>query len=129
MLVVDSSVLVELLVGRPPRADLRHRLSGSTWHVPHLADIEVLHVLRGLVLRGAIAGERAEEATADYERLQLTRYPHTGFLGRVWALRGNLTAYDATFVALAELLGAPLITMDARIAAAPVHHAEVEVFS
>jgi predicted nucleic acid-binding protein len=57
----------------------------------------------------------------------LTRYPHRGLLPRVWALRDNLTAYDAVYVALAEALDAPLVTRDRRLAAGPGHQAVVEV--
>jgi predicted nucleic acid-binding protein len=58
----------------------------------------------------------------------IRRYPHTALLDRIWALRHNLTAYDAAYVALAEALGAPLLTCDARLAAAPGHTARIECF-
>ena len=63
---------------------------------------------------------------ADFSSLRITRYPQTLLLDRMWELRDNLTAYDAAFVALAEVLGAPLVTTDARLASTPGHHATIE---
>jgi predicted nucleic acid-binding protein len=71
---------------------------------------------------------RADAVRADFSALRITRYPHTLLLDRMWELRENLTAYDATFVALAEVLDAPLVTTDARLAAAPGHRAAIEVY-
>lgn len=58
----------------------------------------------------------------------MTRYPHTASLEHIWELKDNLTAYDAAYVALTELLGAPLVTLDARLAQAPGLRAPVEVY-
>jgi predicted nucleic acid-binding protein len=60
--------------------------------------------------------------------MNVVRYPHAPLAARIWDLRENLTAYDAAYVALAETLGAPLITMDARLAQAPGIRAAVEVY-
>ena len=65
----------------------------------------------------------------DFAELSLIRYPHERLADRVWELRHNLTAYDGVFVALAEALGAPLVTCDARLAAAPELRAEIELFA
>ncbi len=72
--------------------------------------------------------DRAAEARADLAELSITRYPLGSMADRVWELRGNLTAYDAAFVALAEALGASLITCDRRLAKASSHRARVEVY-
>ena len=76
-----------------------------------------------MTIARAISDERAADARSDFDEFTLLRYSHQPFSDRVWELRHNLTAYDATFVALAEALEAPLVTCDARLAAAPGHHA------
>ena len=83
-------------------------------------------VLRRLVAQGLLSVDRAGDARTDYADLAILRYPHLPFLDRIWELRANLTASDAAFVALSEALGAPLVTTDARLAAAPGHRAHVE---
>jgi predicted nucleic acid-binding protein len=70
---------------------------------------------------------RGREALGDLERLGIERYPHSPLMSRVWALRDNVTAYDAVYLALAEALRAPLVTFDSTLAAAPGHRADVEV--
>jgi predicted nucleic acid-binding protein len=95
---------------------------------PHLIDIELLHALRRLNALGELTADRAADARVDFRDLALVRYPHVSLSDRIWELRDNLTAYDAAFVALAESLDAPLVTCDARLGAAPVHDAQIEVF-
>ena len=129
MLVVDSSAVLEALAARDPATRLVDRLAGDgDLHAPHLIDTEVLHALRRMLRKGQISGERAHDARTDYAELTLVRYPHEPLNDRVWELRENLTAYDATFVALAEALDVPLITCDARLAAAPGSRARIEVY-
>ncbi len=128
MLVVDTSALVAALVADPPSAVLVQRLGAeSELHAPHLIDVEALSALRRLVRLGHLPVERAETVREDLRDLAIVRYPHAMLLDRMWELRDNLTAYDAAFVALSEVLGAPLVTADARVAAAPGHFAQVEV--
>ena len=130
MIVVDSSALVDSLVGRPPSLTLLTRLAADRdLHAPHLVDMEVLNALRALVQIGELSDSRAADARTDFARLTITRYPHQGLADRMWELRHNLTAYDAAFVVLSETLDAPLITTDRRLAEAPGHHAQVEVFA
>lgn len=129
MLVVDSSAVLEALAARDPAPGLVERLAeDGDLHAPHLIDTEILHALRRLLRRGQISGERAHDARSDFAELTLVRYPHEPLNDRVWELRENLTAYDATFVALAEALDSPLITCDARLAAAPAFHARIELY-
>jgi predicted nucleic acid-binding protein len=90
-------------------------------------DIEVAQVLRRFTLRGDIQPEQGRQALQDLADFPMDRHSHEMLLPRIWALRENLTAYDATYVALAELLGATLLTRDGRIARAPGHSARVEV--
>lgn len=129
MLVVDSSAALTALAARDPAPELVERLADDgDLHAPHLIDTEILHALRRLRRRGQISAERAHDARTDFAELTLVRYPHEPLNDRVWELRENLTAYDATFVALAEALDVPLVTCDARLAAAPGHHAHIEVY-
>jgi predicted nucleic acid-binding protein len=100
---------------------------GEALHAPHLVDIEITHVLRRYAAASDMSAERGREALEDPADLSVRRYPHDIFLPRVWELRANLTAYDAVYVALAEALGAPLLTRDRRIASAARRHARVEV--
>ncbi|MBA3812291.1 MAG: type II toxin-antitoxin system VapC family toxin [Caulobacteraceae bacterium] len=128
MIVVDASALLEALLRTPAAKAVEKRLfaPGQTLYAPHLVDVEVAQVIRRYVLNGDIAGERGRAALADLGDLPLRRYPHDWLLPRVWDLRNNLTAYDAVYVALAEALGAVLITRDRRLAAAAGHHARIE---
>ena len=129
MLVVDTSAVVGALVGRPPVGAVLDRLAADgDLSAPHLLDVEFLHALRRLVRTGELGEDRAADARGDFAALAIARYEHTVVADRVWELRHGLTAYDATFVALAELLEVPLVTCDARLARAPGHHATVELF-
>lgn len=120
MLIVDTSAVLTALVERVPDSGLIQRLSDDgDLHAPHLIDVEILHALRGLVRGGKLTADRAEDVRTDVADLAITRYGHEPLVDRAWALRDNLTAYDAVFVALSEALDVPLITCDARLAAAP----------
>lgn len=127
MIVVDASALLEVLLRttRAPGVEAVLFAADDTLHAPHLIDLEVAQVLRRYERAGQIDPERGREALADLSDLPLTRYPHQVFLARIWVLRGNLTAYDAVYVALAEALDAPLVTCDAALATAAGHHARV----
>jgi predicted nucleic acid-binding protein len=129
VVVVDTSAVVAALVARPRAPDLDARLKADgELHAPHLIDVELLHALQRLLGAGALTGERAADARADFADLSVVRYPHVALADRAWELRDNLTPYDAMFVALAELLDVPLITCDARLERAPGHGAQVDVY-
>lgn len=116
MKVVDAGVIVELVAGGLDP----DRLGTDDLAAPHLLDSEVTHVLRRLVLRGALTDEQAAVAMDGFIELAITRYPADWLRPRMWALRHNLSAYDATFVALTETIAATsLLTTDARLANAP----------
>ena len=116
MRVLDAGVVVDLLVGRLDETALGDEEAG----VPHLLDSEVTSVLRRLVLRGDLTVEQGDAAMARFGQLDLERFPADWLRARMWDLRENLTAYDATYVALAEAVGATaLLTTDARLAGAP----------
>jgi predicted nucleic acid-binding protein len=129
MMVVDASTILELLLNTPAAGRIAERLfpPGESLHAPHLLDIEVAQVIRRYCRAGELASERGREALADLADLPITRYPHDFLLARIWELRHNLTAYDASYVALAEALDAPLLTCDRRLAAASGHDARIEV--
>jgi predicted nucleic acid-binding protein len=129
MLVVDTSAVLEALAARDPAPGLIERLAeDGDLHGPHLIDTEMLHALRRMSMSDQISNDRAEDARSDFASLALVRYSHQPLSDRVWELRHNVTAYDATFIALAEALAAPLITCDARLASAPGHSAQIELF-
>lgn len=126
MIVIDSSTVIDLLLSEHSDV-IRARLTGTQLHAPHLLDHEFLNAVRGLVLGSRTSAHRAREALTDFDDLRIVRWAMTGPLReRVFGLRHNLTAYDASYVALAEVLDCPLVTRDARIARA-VSGVRVEV--
>jgi predicted nucleic acid-binding protein len=129
VIIVDTSAVLAALVGRPRSTPLGERLVDEELHAPHLLDVEFLHALRRLVATRSLALTRAEDARDDLLDLSIVRYPHHPLSDRIWNLRGALTAYDATFVALAEALDAPLVTCDAKLGRSKGHDARVEVFA
>jgi predicted nucleic acid-binding protein len=129
MPVLDASVLVEYVVGGERSEAVSERLMDAKtalW-APHLADAEVGHVLRRAELAGEISQTRARAALADLRDLPLRRAPHVSLLERAWALRANLSFYDGLYVALAEALELPLLTLDARLQRAAGTRARIEV--
>jgi predicted nucleic acid-binding protein len=113
--VLDAGVVVDLLVGRVDGTALGDEEAG----VPHLLDSEVTSVLRRLVLRGDLTVAQGDAAMARFGQLERERFAADRLRPRMWDLRENLTAYDATCVALAEAVGATaLLTTDARLAGA-----------
>lgn len=129
MIVLDASAAIEWLLQSPVGVKIEHRIfpPSESLHAPHLLDVEVAQVLRRHVRDKAITAQRGQEALEDLGDLPLSRYPHDFLIPRIWELRATLTAYDAAYVALAELLDAPLLTCDGKIASAPGHAANVEV--
>lgn len=129
MIVVDASVVVEVLLRTPAADAIAERLftPRETLHAPHLMDVEVAQVLRRYVARGELQPEHGRALVALLAQFPITRHAHQPLLARIWTLRDNLTAYDAAYVALAEGLRAPLLTRDERLAAAPGALASVEL--
>jgi predicted nucleic acid-binding protein len=130
LIVVDASAAVTMFLNLgPSAARVRNRLrQAEEVHIPHLFDVEVLHALRHHSLRGDLPGKQGRLILSLLYEMKAVRYPHAPLAARIWELRENLTAYDACYVALAEVLDAPLVTMDARLAQAPGIRAEVELY-
>lgn len=129
MIVLDASAAIELALRSTAGLAVQARIAHESMHAPQLLLVEVAQVLRRLSFAGVLPAGRAEEALTDISDLDVDLYGHEPLMGRVWQLRENLTAYDAAYVALAEGLGAPLVTFDERLAAAPGHLASVEVLT
>lgn len=129
MIVTDASVILDLLLNTPAAGRIKARLfgTGETLHAPALLDLEIAQVLRRYAAHQDLSAERGRAALAVLERFPIARYPHEPLLRRIWELRGNLTAYDAAYIALAEGLDATFLTRDAHVASAPMHRATVEV--
>lgn len=129
VVVIDASAVVALVTSRSDAAsDLAARLAGAVLHAPHLLPTEVDSALRGLVLGGRLTLEQGVAAREAAQRIPIDLWPWELIADRAWDLRPNLITYDAGYVALAELLSAPLVTGDRRIADAPGLRCEVEVF-
>lgn len=129
MIVLDASATIEWLLHSPTGVKIDQRIFSplESLHAPHLLDVEVAQVLRRYVRDKAITARRGQEALEDLADMPLSRYPHDLLIPRIWELRATLTAYDAAYVALAELLDARLLTCDGKIASASGHHAIVDV--
>jgi predicted nucleic acid-binding protein len=124
MRVIDAGVVVELVAN-----DLDpDRLGDEELAVPHLIDSEVTNVLRRLVAQKVLSDRQGTDAFDGFSRLTLTRFSAESLRPRMWELRPNLSAYDATYVALAEATGATsLLTTDVRLASAPGINCRVEL--
>jgi predicted nucleic acid-binding protein len=120
---------LELLLNTPRARAVAERVLDPAENVaaPHLLDVEVLQGLRRYARQRILDADRGRQAIEDLGALPLTRYPHGALADRVWELRDNLTAYDATYVALAEALDAVLLTGDGKLAGAPGHRVRIEV--
>jgi len=130
VIVLDASAAVDWLLQTSTGKQIENRIYSrhESLHAPHLLDLEVGQVLRRLTREGIVLPARADQAVQDLLDMRLTRYPHFALLPRIWQLHHNLTAYDAAYIVLSEILGAPLITRDARLISASSHTARIEVF-
>jgi predicted nucleic acid-binding protein len=131
VIVVDASAVLELLLRTPAGRRVEGRLFDrpAPLHAPHLLDVEVAQVLRRFVARGEVSAGRGAASLRLLDAFPLRRHPHRPLLERMWSLRANLSAYDAAYVALAEALGAVLVTRDKRLGGVPGLHATVEVLA
>jgi predicted nucleic acid-binding protein len=128
VIVLDASVVVDLLLGTQAAGPLAARIRAATpWHAPAVLDLEVANAIRRLCAIHQTSEERGSRAITDLAALPVRRYPHTPLLERIWQLRANLTAYDAAYVALAETLRVALVTRDRRLAKTRGHRARIDV--
>jgi predicted nucleic acid-binding protein len=129
VIVIDASALIEALLDTPAGQAISAQLSENPGelHAPHLIDLEVTNVLRRYAISRTLPTERCQQALADFGNFPIYRHPHEPLLSRIWELRDNLSAYDAAYVVLAEMLGAPLLTHDQRIAGSAGHRARIEL--
>jgi predicted nucleic acid-binding protein len=123
VIVLDASVVVETLLQRKDGLRIQERVldRAESRHAPHLLDVEVIQVVRRYRLAGRIDLQRAGQMLDDLSVVPIERHAHKVLL------RANLTAYDAPYVALAEALGAPLLTRDGGLASVPGHDAAIEL--
>jgi len=112
LIVVDASAALAALLNNGPA---RLALASDQLHAPHLVDSEVVNALRRRVSTVQLKPDDAWKALDTWRRLGLTRYAAIGMIERIWLLRNNLSAYDASYVALAEQLGCALLTCDGRL--------------
>lgn len=130
MLVVDASAVVEVVMGTPTGFVIEEAVFGSDESIaaPHLIDVEVLHVVRRCHHQRLLSTERSEQALEDLADLPITRFGHSPLYSAIWRLRDHLTAYDAAYVALAEMLDAPIVTCDGKLARSTGHNVNVRLF-
>lgn len=114
--MLDASAALSALLAAGPA---RQALTDQQVHVPHLIDVEVASGVRRRVAAGRLAADDGWTTLDTWRRLGMTRYATPSLLGRIWQLRENVSAYDATYVALAEALGCALLTADGRLSRAP----------
>jgi len=128
MLVVDASCLYEVVADGTRAEDVRRRLAADPEHAaPHVVDVEVISVIRRDHRLGRLDGTAAGQAVEDLRDWPGERFGHQPLLHRVWELRATVRAWDAAYVALAEALGAALLTLDARLAAASGPRCRIDV--
>lgn len=128
MLVIDASCLFEVVADTPRAPQIAARVTADSDHfAPEVIDVEVLGVIRAQYLRGNLDGTAAGQAVADLRDWPGERFSHRYLLDRVWQLRDSVRGWDAFYVALAELLGATLLTLDERLARAHGPRCRIEV--
>jgi predicted nucleic acid-binding protein len=128
VIVLDASVVVELLINSEIGMRIRDELSqrNDSFIAPHLIDVEVISAIRRLTTHERVDAHRSKQFLTALEALPVVRYSHAPLLGRIWELRHNFTAYDATYIALAEATGADLYTCDEKLVKG--HRVRVKVF-
>ena len=123
--VIDASAAAEYLLRTPVGLRLQEIVEGAFLIAPALLDVEVLSVLRRAVLHKGLAEARAGLALEDLSTWPIDRVPHTSLIGEAWRYRHNVSAYDAFYVAVARLYGAPLLTTDGPLSRAPALGIEI----
>jgi predicted nucleic acid-binding protein len=129
LIVIDASAVLELVLRteRGRAVEERTLVPEESLHAPHLIDVEITQALRRLVQLKELTPNRAKQALDDHAALQIKRANHENMLERLWQLRESVTAYDATYVTLAEALESPLVTCDSKLARSHGHRAIIEL--
>ena len=128
MIVVDASAIAEVLLQTPSAAAVESRIfAGDSLHTPFLIEVEIAQTLRRYALAGAMSERRGAQALQIFVAMPIERHEHEPLLDRIWRLRNNFSAYDAAYVTLAEILQAPLITRDSRLARSTGSRAAIEL--
>ncbi len=120
--VIDASAAIDLALGHAASPD---HLDEVDLYAPYLIDLEFTQAIRALTRRGMISEWGGSEAVTTWGRSLVTRCAHAPLLERAWQLKANVTAYDASYIALAEQLRLPLLTSDRRLAATAREYCEV----
>ncbi len=119
-IVCDASALVALLLDSGPDGQwVTETIAGSDLAAPNLVEFESANIIRRHERAGIISADQAAQAHVDLLDLAIELWPYELLAARAWELRHNLSSYDASYVALAELIGATLVTLDERIRGAP----------
>jgi predicted nucleic acid-binding protein len=130
MLIVDASCLYEVVADAERSEEVRSRLAADPDHAaPHVVDVEVMSIIRRDHMLGRLDPTGARQAIEDLRGWPGERFGHRALLERAWELRANVRAWDGVYVALAEALGATLVTLDARLARVPGLECPVEVLA
>lgn len=130
MIVVDASALLDaVLESRADGVLDSIAAADETLHAPHLVDLEVVSGLRRLSRSGQLRPAEADACLATFRMIRIRRHSHEPLLQRVWELRPSIGAYDAAYIALAEVLGCTLLTADARLARSTGHEATIRLVS
>ena len=129
MIVIDASAVLELVLrtDKGKQVEARALVAEESLHAPHLVDVEITQALRRLTQLKELTPQRAKQALDDHAALHIKRANHRDMLERLWELRESITAYDATYVALAEVLESPLVTCDSKLARSHGHRAIIEL--
>ena len=126
--VVDASVVVAALLDEGELGSwAADELTGQRLAAPHLWPVEVTHAVRRLAMSGQVSTEVAALALGDLSDVSVALFPFAAFADRVWELRSTVSPYDAWYVALAEALDVPLVTIDRRLATAPGTRCEFRI--
>ncbi len=128
MIVLDASAALMMILRHPGSEGLAERVIGATIHAPALVEIEVVSGLRRLQRQRQIAADRAAIGLEWFLDLGIKKHHGDDLTRRIFALRHSLSPYDAAYVAVAELVDAPLLTADGRLSRAHGHKARVELF-